>query len=130
MLFSENGFDPRIWGPHLWTVMHILSMNYPLVPTVTQRKAYYNFFKSLCTILPCARCRHEFCLMVNSPGPLQLTPEKFMQMPYEKPGAARVRVVNYIIALHHKVNRRLGKMHHVKKPREYWIRKYASLRAR
>jgi hypothetical protein len=136
-VFSENGFNSRIWGPHLWKVMHILSLNYPLKPTRVHVDAYFNFFKSLCTILPCATCRKEFCSMVNLPGgPLELRPEIFMQKAGDAPGSARVRVINYILALHDTVNRRLlkhgdvGKRRFVLKEPRYWVLKYAKLRAK
>jgi hypothetical protein len=127
LVFSRDGFDPKIWGPHLWKIMHILAMNFPLTPTPTQTKAYYDFFKSLCAILPCATCRGEFCAMVNRPGPLQLTPRKFVQSRDEPPGSARLRVVTYVIDLHQTVNNRLRKGG-PPRSREYWIEKYAKLR--
>ena len=128
MLLSPDGFNSRIWGPHLWFFMHILSMNYPLIPTIRQAKAYYSFFNSLCIILPCATCREEFCAMVTRPGPFELTFSKFEQFPFEKPGAARKRLVNYVIDMHNRVNRRLGKVGSARKSRQYWVNKYARLR--
>jgi hypothetical protein len=130
LLLSEDGFNSSIWGPHLWTFMHILSMNYPLVPKAEHRRAYYMFFKSLCTILPCAKCRKEFCSMVNK-GSLRLTPSQFVQKKNEAPGSARRRLVDYVISLHCQVNVRLKKPGNVlNRSREYWIQKYAKLRSR
>ena len=129
-MLSENGFSPRLWGPHLWVFMHILSMNFPLVPTRAQSRAYYEFFRSLCSILPCAACRREFCLMVGQ-GPLRLTPARFMQDVREKPGNARKRLVKYIIDLHSKVNRRIGKPQRILNTRRaQWIQYYARMRSR
>ena len=136
LVFSVNGFNSRIWGPHLWKIMHILSLNYPLQPTRVHIEAYYAFFKSLCTILPCATCRKEFCSMVNArDGPLKLRPEIFMQRAGATPGTARVRVIKYVLELHDTVNRRLlkhgdaGKARFVAKDSRYWVLKYAKLRA-
>ena len=126
LALSNNGFNSRIWGPHLWFVMHVLSLNYPLVPKAYHVKAYYNFFKSLCTVLPCATCREEFCKMVNAPGPLQLTMKKFSQRG-DLPGTARMRLARYVIDLHNRVNMRLKKKSTMS--REFWIQKYARLRS-
>lgn len=127
MELSDNGFNSRIWGPSLWFIMHILTLNYPLHPKPHHVKAYYNFFRSLCTILPCATCRKEFCEMVNAPGPLQLTVQKFMQHKDDFPGTARMRLTHYVINLHSRVNMRLKKKRTVRPP-AYWVQKYARLR--
>lgn len=106
--------------------MHIISHNYPLVPTRKQQLSYYNFFKSLCDILPCRTCRHEFCELVEtSKYGLRLTQSLF-QNDHGVPGTARLKVVEYVISLHANVNRRLGKKYTSRS--DFWKRYYERFR--
>ena len=57
---SSNGMNPKIWGPALWFVLHIISFNYPVLPSKTDKKNYFIFLKSLENILPCKSCRDNF----------------------------------------------------------------------
>lgn len=57
---SNDGMMTSIWGPTLWHSLHTISFNYPVQPTVTQKKDYYNFFLSLENVLPCGKCRTNF----------------------------------------------------------------------
>ena len=52
--------DPTIWGPHLWFFMHTLSFNYPINPTMDDKKNYYNFFYNLTQIIPCIECKNHY----------------------------------------------------------------------
>lgn len=124
---SPNGFPPAVWGPHLWRVLHIISLNYPLQPTRDQQQAYYNLFKSLCVVIPCAKCRREFCKMVMT-NTLKLERSLFTQRPSDAPGTARKRLAAYVVAMHSKVNERLG--HTQKKTGREWVQYYARMRAR
>ena len=54
---SSNGMNPKIWGPALWFVLHIISFNYPVNPSKNDKKNYFIFLKSLENILPCKSCR-------------------------------------------------------------------------
>ncbi len=56
---SKNGFLTGIWGPLLWTFLHIISFNYPENPTQKDKNEYYNFIISLKYILPCKYCREN-----------------------------------------------------------------------
>lgn len=125
LFYSDNGISPARWGPHLWYVIHILALNFPLTPTKQQSSAYYAFFQSLCTLLPCGNCRKEFCKLVKSPtGPYRITPELFAQSPTQAPGSARRRVFKWSICIHRTVTKRIKK----KTPRftvTQWMHLYA-----
>lgn len=126
-VLSPDGFQPRAWGPALWRVIHILAFNYPLRPTPLQVNAHYQWFKSLCAILPCRNCRKEFCKLVDGQhSPLRLDVQRFKQRKTEADGAARLRVIRYTLDLHAAVNVRLRKRH-ASDPR-VWVRRYAKLR--
>jgi hypothetical protein len=59
-LNSNNGMLTSVWGPSMWFTLHIISFNYPVEPTLKQKKEYYNFFKNLGKILPCSYCRTNY----------------------------------------------------------------------
>ena len=54
---SSNGMSTKVWGPQLWNFLHIISVNYPVNPTVADKLNYCQFLKSLFKILPCKYCR-------------------------------------------------------------------------
>lgn len=54
---ENNGFLTSVWGPMLWSLLHIVSLNFPLEPTDIDRDHYYDFIMSLIHVLPCGACR-------------------------------------------------------------------------
>jgi hypothetical protein len=61
----RNGFSPKIWGPPLWTVLHIMAQNYSSKPTVTDKNHFRTFIVSLTHVLPCGVCRKNFQKHMN-----------------------------------------------------------------
>ena len=57
---SNNGMLTNVWGPSMWHSLHCISFNYPVNPTLEEKKNYLNFFKSLGHVLPCKYCRINF----------------------------------------------------------------------
>ena len=55
-----NGMLTSIWGPPLWHVLHCISFNYPVNPTIQQKRQYRQFILSLQHVLPCIYCRQNF----------------------------------------------------------------------
>lgn len=93
---SDMGFLTSIWGPMLWTVLHIISLNYPVKPTKEQQDHYYDFIMTLPNVLPCGACR------VN------------MRKNMRKVGFSKAKVfknresfARWLHALHNEVNRML-----------------------
>lgn len=56
---SADGMLTSVWGPSMWHVLHTISFNYPVRPTLKEQKKYYNFVLSLKNILPCRYCREN-----------------------------------------------------------------------
>ena len=56
---SNDGMLTYVWGPSLWHFLHTMSFNYPVNPTVQDKKRYMNFIKSLRITLPCRYCREN-----------------------------------------------------------------------
>jgi hypothetical protein len=55
--YSGDGFLTTIWGPPFWHVLHTISFNYPVNPSLEQKQQYRNYFLSLQNVLPCGACR-------------------------------------------------------------------------
>ena len=43
---SKDGMMTHVWGPLMWTSMHIQSMNFPLSPTIHQKRGYIRHWVS------------------------------------------------------------------------------------
>jgi len=56
---SGDGMLTTVWGPSLWHALHTMSFNYPVKPTVEQKKEYRAFMLSLVHVLPCKYCREN-----------------------------------------------------------------------
>jgi hypothetical protein len=55
--YSGDGFLTTVWGPAVWHTLHTISFNYPVSPSIEQKKYYRNFVLSLQNVLPCGACR-------------------------------------------------------------------------
>ena len=56
---SKEGMVTSVWGPPLWHFLHTMSFNYPVNPTIRDKRHYRNFIRSLQHILPCRYCREN-----------------------------------------------------------------------
>jgi len=54
---SGDGMVTKIWGPIMWTALHTISFNYPVNPTLEDKKHYKDFIYNLRYVLPCKYCR-------------------------------------------------------------------------
>lgn len=54
---SNEGMLTSVWGPSLWHYLHIISFNYPNIPTEIQKKKYKQLLLNLQYTLPCSHCR-------------------------------------------------------------------------
>uniref|UniRef100_A0A6C0F464 thiol oxidase n=1 Tax=viral metagenome TaxID=1070528 RepID=A0A6C0F464_9ZZZZ len=54
---SGDGMLTSVWGPSMWHYLHTMSFNYPVNPTIEDKKHYRNFITSLRYVLPCKYCR-------------------------------------------------------------------------
>ena len=68
--FSRDGFSTKIWGPMLWTVLHIISLGYPVSPTLQEKRAFEGFVLAIGRVLPCGACRANFEKNLQSIPPL------------------------------------------------------------
>ena len=54
---SGDGMLTTVWGPSLWHTLHTMSFNYPVNPTIEDKKSYQRFICNLRHVLPCKYCR-------------------------------------------------------------------------
>jgi hypothetical protein len=94
---SGDGMLTTVWGPSMWHYLHTMSFNYPVEPTLSDKKNYRNFVINLQNVLPCKHCR------------LNLT-RNFKQMPIKMSTMEnRESFSKYIYELHELVNKMLNK---------------------
>ena len=97
---SNNGFMTKIWGPMMWSFLHIMSFNYPVEPSEEQKHHYFDFVMNLQNTLPCGACRKNVRKNIQD---LTFTIESDMK--------SRDSFSRWVYRLHNKVNEMLGKPH-------------------
>ena len=94
---SGDGMLTTIWGPNMWHYLHTLSFNYPIKPTIENKKYYKQFIFNLQYTLPCKYCR------INLKNNLKVHPLKPCHL------KDRNSFSRYIYKLHEIVNKMLNK---------------------
>jgi len=94
---SGDGFLTKVWGPIFWTALHITSFNYPVQPTIKDKKHYRDYIINLQYILPCKYCRMNLKKNFKK-NPLTMCDMK-----------NRESFSRYIYGLHESINKLLGK---------------------
>jgi hypothetical protein len=87
---------PKIWGPHLWYILHIISFEYPEKPTEFDKRIYHDFYTSLKDVIPCPECRKHYRDHITK---YPLTPHL----------DSRDTLIKWVIQVHNFVNMSLGK---------------------
>lgn len=87
---------PEVWGPSFWFSLHIVSLAYPDKPTYAEKRAAKEFFSALPYVLPCPACREHFRTIIQA-------------MPVESWLDDRTSLMEWVVAVHNRVNQRLGK---------------------
>jgi hypothetical protein len=54
---AGDGMLTAVWGPPMWHFLHTMSFNYPVSPTIEQKRHYRDFVLNLENVLPCKYCR-------------------------------------------------------------------------
>lgn len=55
----KNNSHPHVFGPPLWFILHISSMNYPDNPSTVVRKNMEYIIKGLPVLIPCQNCKEH-----------------------------------------------------------------------
>jgi hypothetical protein len=94
---SGDGMLTTVWGPSVWHFLHTMSFNYPVNPTIEDKRYYRDFVLSLKHVLPCKYCRIN--LVTN-----------FKQLPIKtRHMKNRETFSRYVYDLHELVNKMLHK---------------------
>ena len=94
---SGDGMLTSVWGPSLWHSLHTISFNYPLNPSMDDKKRYRQFILQLKYVLPCKYCR------INLKQNFKCLPLQMKDM------KNRETFSRYMYQLHELVNKMLGK---------------------
>ncbi len=54
------GYDKNFWGPKVWYMLHVFSMNNNMEIKKNKRHNYYIFYTTLIYILPCYQCSKHY----------------------------------------------------------------------
>lgn len=88
--------NPKIWGPYMWFVLHLITFNYPKNPTNYHKQAYRDFFNSLKDVIPCESCRKHYAKNIQN---YPITPNL----------DSKRKLVEWLIQIHNQVNMSLNK---------------------
>ena len=94
---SNDGMLTTVWGPPMWHYLHTMSFNYPIKPSIKEKRNYRRFILDLENVLPCGKCRENLKLNFQK---LPLT------MSHMK---SRETFSRYIYELHELINDMLNK---------------------
>ena len=93
--------NPEVWGPQLWTVLHSITFNYPMEPSIEVINHYRAFLHSLKNVIPCETCSFELIDYINSYPPRLGSKQDFINCRIRRPHTARrVRVHLRILYLY------------------------------
>ena len=98
-------FDPSKWGPQAWAFLHMLTFSYPEQPRPDTRAEFRAFFRALCTVLPCAKCRRHYADNFSATA----GEEEGERGAAEDPFASRESLTRWLIDMHNRVNAAQGK---------------------
>ena len=94
--FPPIGMNPSVWGPVLWTTMHIVTLGYSPMPTEEEKAAAIQFFESLVFMIPCPICREHYKMHI----------EKY---PVRNAVGSRDMLIYWVFSVHNEVNKQLKK---------------------
>ena len=94
---SGDGMLVSVWGPAMWHYLHTMSFNYPVKPTIEDKKHYRDFVINLQYVLPCKYCR------TNLTNNFKKKPLQMCHM------ASRDTFSRYVYELHETINKMLHK---------------------
>lgn len=85
-----------IWGPSAWRFLHAITFAFPDNPSESEKEAAVALFESLRHLIPCGECCGHYC-------------SELARDPVQPHVYSRSSLSKWLVALHNKVNARLGK---------------------
>jgi hypothetical protein len=83
------------WGRCAWDFLHTISFNYPINPSIEEKKNYKFFFENLKYILPCNTCRYSYMIFIDN-----IKIDKYLD--------DRYGIVYWVYTIHNLVNIKLN----------------------
>lgn len=90
------GIDPTVWGPSMWSIIHLVCLQAPKEIDANVRNSYYMFFTMMPYILPCDKCREHWLTHIHT-------------YPLDDALSTRDDLFRWSINMHNLVNKSLGK---------------------
>ena len=88
--------SPAVWGPIVWSTMHIVSLGYSDQPTQEESDSAIRFYESLQHMIPCPICKEHYRVFLE-------------QMPVRNAVQSRQTLIRWVFTIHNHVNEQLGK---------------------
>ena len=89
-------FNPNIWGPHYWFVLHTIALSYPLQANESTKKKYYDLITNLPLFIPVPDIGNVFSRFLDA----------YPVTPYLD---SRESFTKWMHFIHNKINIYLGK---------------------
>ena len=93
---QDEDEDPRVWGPHYWFFLHTMARTYPDKPNDVIKRKYYDLLTNFPLFIPHRALADQMASWLD----------KFPVQPYL---ASRASLEKWVLFLHNKVNRQMGK---------------------
>lgn len=90
-------YEPGQWGPPAWQFLHTITFGYPDEPDEEIKEDFWQFFRSLQQVLPCANCRRHYRKKLRQAEGLRHT--------LQDPFASRRQLSQWVVELHNAVNK-------------------------
>lgn len=94
--YSIESNNPEIWGPYYWFVLHSIARTYPIHPTETSKKKYYEFVQNIPLFIPNPDIGDAFARMLDI----------YPVSPYMD---TRISFMKWMHFIHNKINIKLEK---------------------
>ena len=89
-------YNPEVWGPHYWFMLHTITEIYPQHPTTVTKRKFYDFIQNLPLFIPNPDIANNFSHMLD----------KYPVTPYL---VSRDSFKKWMHFIHNKVNVLIGK---------------------
>jgi hypothetical protein len=93
---EKNIFLPNVFGPKLWSVIHIAAAAYPMLPTENEIEEMKHFVVGIPATIPCGKCKEDTRNFIRD----IVSNETFNN---------RETLFKFTVDLHNHVNRKLNK---------------------
>ncbi len=95
-LIAGSSFDPEIFGPSLWFILHNGITNYPIYPTAFVKCGMRDLLINIPLLIPCLNCREHFFTFLRASN-------------IDDAVSSREKLFKFMVDAHNFVNLKYGK---------------------